>query len=193
MEYVNARWMYGLHGFLYGIAWIMFHGHLECFQIWPLGGKPNTKPGDHGTSNAHNCWFILFYHVWGPTWIEIHWNSIWSRAWSHMTSNYTWGSMTTQMQMDSHAIQVFQIRTWPGLGGMGIVIKRWFLVGTRLLTSLCSIALLLRSQYMAHMMRLIDLELMRIYRRIFMYYIRFSRGPFLRLFWQWKGIELNIE
>jgi hypothetical protein len=45
----------------------MFHGHLDCFQKPPLGGRPNTKPlGDHGTSNAHNRWFILFYHVQGP-------------------------------------------------------------------------------------------------------------------------------
>ena len=34
--------------------------------------------------NSHNRWFILFYHVWGPTWIDIRWNSIWLRAW------YTW-------------------------------------------------------------------------------------------------------
>ena len=73
----------------------MFHGHLDYFQKPPLGGRPNTKPGDHGTPNAHNRWFILFYHVWGPAWIEIHWNSIWLRARSHMTSHYTWGSMTT--------------------------------------------------------------------------------------------------
>jgi hypothetical protein len=33
--------------------------------------------------------------VWGPTWIEIHWNSIWLRARSRMTSHYTWGSVTT--------------------------------------------------------------------------------------------------
>jgi hypothetical protein len=35
----------------------------------------------------------LFYlnHVWGPTWIEIHWNSIWLRARLHRTSHYTWG------------------------------------------------------------------------------------------------------
>ena len=47
------------------------------------------------TPNAHNRWFLLFYHVWEPAWIEIHGNSIWSRTWSHMTSHYTWGSMTT--------------------------------------------------------------------------------------------------
>jgi hypothetical protein len=62
---------------------------------WSLGGRPNTKPEDHGTQNAQNCWFILFYHVWGPSWIEIHWHSIWLRAWSHMTSHYTWGSVAT--------------------------------------------------------------------------------------------------
>ena len=54
-EYVNARWMQSLHGFLHGIEWIMFHGHLDCFQKPPLGGRPNTKPlGDHGTPNARN-------------------------------------------------------------------------------------------------------------------------------------------
>ena len=94
-KYVNARWMGSLRGFLRGIEWIVFHGHLDYFQKPPLGGRPNTKPGDHGTPNAHNRWFILFYHVWGPAWIEIHWNSIWLRAWSHMTSHYTWGSVTT--------------------------------------------------------------------------------------------------
>ena len=62
----------------------------SCFAVtWnafkpPLGSRPNTKPGDHGTLNAHNCWCILFYHGWGPKWIEIHWNSIWLRDRSHI-------------------------------------------------------------------------------------------------------------
>jgi hypothetical protein len=43
-----------LHGFLYGIEWIMFHGHLDSLQKPPLGGRPNIKPGDCGTPNAHN-------------------------------------------------------------------------------------------------------------------------------------------
>ena len=88
-EYVNARWMSSLHGFVHGMQWIMFHGHLDYFQKPLLGGRSNTKPGDHGTSNAHNRWFIVFYHVWGPAWIDIHGNSIWLRAWSHMTSHTT--------------------------------------------------------------------------------------------------------
>jgi hypothetical protein len=31
-EYVNARWMESLHGFLHNIKWIMFHIHLDYFQ-----------------------------------------------------------------------------------------------------------------------------------------------------------------
>jgi hypothetical protein len=32
----------------------MFHGHLDYFQKPMLGGRPNAKPGDHGTPNTHN-------------------------------------------------------------------------------------------------------------------------------------------
>jgi hypothetical protein len=54
MEYVNARGMSSLHGVLHDIKWVMFHGHLGCFQKPPLGSRMNTKPGDHGTSKSHN-------------------------------------------------------------------------------------------------------------------------------------------
>ena len=67
-------------GSCFMVTWIIFKKPF-------LGGTSNTKPGDHGTPNVHNCWFILFYHAWGPTWIGIHWDSIWLRAWSHMTSH----------------------------------------------------------------------------------------------------------
>ena len=47
--------------------------HGSCFMVtWiiikkpPLGGRPNTKPGDYGTPNTHNRWFIEFNHVRGP-------------------------------------------------------------------------------------------------------------------------------
>jgi hypothetical protein len=60
-----------------------------------LGDRSNIKLGHHGTPNAQNRWFILVYHMWGPAWLEIHWNSIWLRVRSHMTSHYTWGSVTT--------------------------------------------------------------------------------------------------
>jgi hypothetical protein len=66
---------------------------LKRGSLWLI---PNAKPETmHGILNAHNRWFILCYHVWGPAWIEIHWNSIWSRVQSHKASHYTWGSVTT--------------------------------------------------------------------------------------------------
>ena len=68
----------------------MFHGHLDYFQKPLLVGRTNTRPGgDHGTPDAHNRRFILFYHTWGLTWTNIHWNSIWLRAWSPMASKFT--------------------------------------------------------------------------------------------------------
>ena len=39
----------------------MYPDHLGYFQKPPLGSMPNTKPGDHGTPNAHN--FNLFYTI----------------------------------------------------------------------------------------------------------------------------------
>jgi hypothetical protein len=43
--------MQSIYGILHSIKWIKFHGHLEYFQKPPLGGRPNTKPRDHGTPN----------------------------------------------------------------------------------------------------------------------------------------------
>ena len=83
-------------------TWIPTWHQLNCvswslglFSLGPVAGRPHTKPGDHGTPNAHNRWFILSYHVWGPAWIEVHWISICLRFRSNMTSHYTWGSVTT--------------------------------------------------------------------------------------------------
>jgi hypothetical protein len=70
------------------VTWIIFKNHI--FE----SNRPNTNPGDHGTRDAYNRWFILFHHMWKPTWIEIHWNNIWLRPQSQMTSHYTWGSVT---------------------------------------------------------------------------------------------------
>ena len=46
------------NGWCFMVTW-------NVFQRPPLGGRPSTKPGDDGTPNAHNRWFIPFYHVWG--------------------------------------------------------------------------------------------------------------------------------
>ena len=73
----------------------MLHGHLDYFQKPALEGRLNTKPWGRGTPNAHNRWFILLYHVWGPVRIDIHWNNIWLKAQSHMTSHSSWRSVIT--------------------------------------------------------------------------------------------------
>ena len=86
---VKSTWISTWH-WMDHVSW-----SLGLFSNPPLGGRPNIKLGDHGTLYTHNRRFILFYHVWGPAWIVIHCESIWSRAHSHMTSHYTWGSMTT--------------------------------------------------------------------------------------------------
>ena len=40
--------------FLHGIEWIVLHGPFDYSQKSPLGGRSNTKMGDHGIPNAHN-------------------------------------------------------------------------------------------------------------------------------------------
>ena len=74
----------------------MFHGHLDYFHKQSLRRRPNTNPRNHGTPNTHNRWFLLLYHVWGPTWMEIRQNSIWLRTQSHVTSHYTCEPVTTR-------------------------------------------------------------------------------------------------
>ena len=76
------------NGSCFMVAWFVLETTSWC-------SRHNTNLEDHGTPNTHNRWFILFYHVWGPAWIEIHSNSIWLRVRSHMTSHYTWGPVTT--------------------------------------------------------------------------------------------------
>jgi hypothetical protein len=51
----------------------------SCFMVtWTIlqkpygGGRPNSKSRHHGTLNAHNHWFLLYYHVWRSAWIEVH-------------------------------------------------------------------------------------------------------------------------
>ena len=64
LRHQQSMWMQdgckSLHGFLHGITWICFMVAWIIFKKPPFGGRPNTKPGDHGTLNVHNRWFILF-------------------------------------------------------------------------------------------------------------------------------------
>ena len=43
------------NGSCFMVTWIIF-------KKPPLGGRPNTKLGHHGTLHAHKRWFVLFYH-----------------------------------------------------------------------------------------------------------------------------------
>ena len=79
------------------MKWTVYRGHSYYFQKPLVGGRPNIEPGDHGIQNAHNRWFILRG---GPAWLGFHWNSIWLRARPHMTSQCTWGSMTTYVILE---------------------------------------------------------------------------------------------
>ena len=73
-----STWIPTWHGMDH-VSW-----SLGLFSKPPLGGRPNTKPGNRDTPNTHNRWFILFQHVWWLAWIETYWNSIWLQARSHM-------------------------------------------------------------------------------------------------------------
>ena len=105
----------------------MFHGQLDNFGNPPFGGRPNTKPGDHGPPNAHKHWFILFYQVWGPARIERHWDSIWLRVRSHMASHYlrvrdhvAWCGRCLGRPLDTFfcALTIFMVKT------LGSCVKR---------------------------------------------------------------------
>ena len=65
------------------VTWTTFKNHrleVDLTQNWEIMALQSLTTVD------------LFYFT---TWIEIHWNSIRLRARSHMTSQYTWGSVTT--------------------------------------------------------------------------------------------------
>ena len=77
---VKSAWIPTWHRMERGsmVTWIVF-------QKPPLGGRRDAKPDDHGTLNAHSRWFILFHHVWGSTWLEVHWNSGPGHRWLYTT------------------------------------------------------------------------------------------------------------
>ena len=77
-----------VHGSWFTVTWTVFKNHFV--EV----GQTHSRE-TQAFPNVHDLWFILFYHVRGPTWIEIHWNSIRLRTRSHMTSHYTWRSMIT--------------------------------------------------------------------------------------------------
>ena len=77
--------------------------HWMDHVLWLLGLFSNTISWRWVYHKTRTPWhsersqpsLYSIYHVWGPAWIKIHWNSIWLRAQSHMASHYTWGPVTT--------------------------------------------------------------------------------------------------
>ena len=60
------------HGSRFMVTWIIFKNLLLEVVL--------TLNQDHGTSNSHNRWFILFYNAWGLAWIKFHWKNSWLRG-----------------------------------------------------------------------------------------------------------------
>jgi hypothetical protein len=74
------------------VTWIIFKNHLlevgltqnqETLAFWKL-----TTTGS-----------FSFYHVWGPSWIDIHWNNIWLRARLHTTLEGPWPPHYTMLEV----------------------------------------------------------------------------------------------
>ena len=87
---VKSTWIPTWHpnGSCFMVTWTIFINHLlqvGLTQNWETMTLQNLTTVD---------WFY-FIMCEDPAWIEIHWNSIRLRAWSHMASHYTWGSVTT--------------------------------------------------------------------------------------------------
>ena len=78
------------NGSCFTVIWIVFKNHLL-----EVGLTENRETMGLRTLTSVDFFILFWYHGWGPAWIEIHWNSIWLRALSHMASHYTWGSVTT--------------------------------------------------------------------------------------------------
>ena len=77
-----------LNGSCYTVTWFIFKNH---FLEVGLTQSQETM----ALITLTTIGLSYFNHVWEPAWIEIHWNNIWLRDWSRMTSHYTWGSVTT--------------------------------------------------------------------------------------------------
>jgi hypothetical protein len=76
------------NGSCFIVTWTIFKNHLL-----EIGLTQNRQTVSLRTLTTVDLFYFMMCTV--PAWIEIQWNSIWLRVWSHMASHYTWGSMTT--------------------------------------------------------------------------------------------------
>ena len=76
------------NGLCFMVPWIIFKNHLLEVGLTPTRERP-------WHSECSQLLVYSIYHEWRSTWIEIHRTSIWLRVRSHITSLYTWRSVTT--------------------------------------------------------------------------------------------------
>jgi hypothetical protein len=75
------------NGSCFMVTWIIIkYHHLEV--------DLTQNKATMALQNLTTIYSIYFILCEDPAWIEIHWNSIWMRIRSHMTSHYTWGFVT---------------------------------------------------------------------------------------------------
>ena len=127
------------NGSCFLVTWTIFKNHLL-----EVGLTQNWETMALRTLTAVDLFW--FYHEWGPAWIEIHWNSSWLRARSHINSHYTRGSVTTLHDfgmclgdglLDTHKILWSRLsaRVWSGPNNLG---DGGRLVHVRHQSSICS-------------------------------------------------------
>ena len=104
------------------VTWIIFKNHLL-----EIGLTQNHEIMVLWTLTAVDLFY--FHHGRGPAWIKIHWNSIWLRARSHMTSRYTWGPWPHYMMLEV---------CWNGLWTLSFGLSQFHGHGSRLV---CEVAL----------------------------------------------------
>jgi hypothetical protein len=88
------------YGSCFMVNWTIFKSHLV-----EVGLTQNRE-----TTTLRNLTTIDLLHFImceDAAWIEIHESNIWLRAWSHMTSHYTWGPMMVIDLEESLRIFVF--------------------------------------------------------------------------------------
>jgi hypothetical protein len=82
----------------------------------------------------------LFYFAMYKDLHEIHWNSIWLRAQSHMNSRYTWGSVTTLHDFGGALEQPFDTFFWALTVSWTRLLAHGWSVPKLVATSLCHLA-----------------------------------------------------
>jgi hypothetical protein len=118
------------NGSCFMVTWIIFRNHLL-----EVGLTQNWETMALWTLIIVDLFYI--YHVWGPTWIEIHWNSIWLRAWSHMaSSHHNWGSTTTLHDLGGGLRMAFGHFLLGSHNFMVTALGSWFLVVCSAINSL---------------------------------------------------------